>query len=282
MVIPHGLQAFIMSSSNRHPSARPLSSSRSHQSFYAPAASSRPFLNMLNPLGHAYQGYSAMNQSLLEEDEDNQGTRLRTDEEDVEAQTGRSVAHAHAFRQQRVSWAAPGVETSVLRPNIHHEDKIHEESESDDEVPQSFMIESPATRRPPPPPSSPNHGKGKARATPLRSRNVPPTTLPNYSGEQPISVPPRPSEIQTEGKLRPSPLSSPSPTRHPPDPLRGLDPYERALWNWVNVYNLDAFLQEVYYYYEGKGIYSIALSRGLNLLSVLSLFCICCDTDFCS
>ncbi len=33
-------------------------------------------------------------------------------------------------------------------------------------------------------------------------------------------------------------------------------------------YNLDAFLQEVYSYYEGKGIYSIALSRGLNLLSV--------------
>ena len=50
--------------------------------------------------------------------------------------------------------------------------------------------------------------------------------------------------------------------------MRGLDEYERALWDWVNVYNLDAFLQEVYYYYEGKGIYSIALSRGLNLLSV--------------
>ena len=50
--------------------------------------------------------------------------------------------------------------------------------------------------------------------------------------------------------------------------MRGLDEYERALWDWVNVYNLDAFLQEAYYYYEGKGIYSIALSRGLNLLSV--------------
>ena len=51
--------------------------------------------------------------------------------------------------------------------------------------------------------------------------------------------------------------------------MRGLDEHERALWNWVNVYNLDAFLQEAYYYYEGKGIYSIALSRGLNLLSVI-------------
>ena len=53
--------------------------------------------------------------------------------------------------------------------------------------------------------------------------------------------------------------------------MRGLDEHERALWNWVNVYNLDAFLQEAYYYYEGKGLYSIALSRGLNLLSVVLL-----------
>jgi autophagy-related protein 9 len=52
----------------------------------------------------------------------------------------------------------------------------------------------------------------------------------------------------------------------PRSQMRGLDAYERALWTWVNVYNLDAFLQEVYYYYDGKGIYSIALSRGLNLL----------------
>ena len=48
--------------------------------------------------------------------------------------------------------------------------------------------------------------------------------------------------------------------------LRGLDAYERALWNWVNVYDLDVFLQDVYRYYEGKGIYSIALSRALHLL----------------
>ncbi|EIW84892.1 APG9-domain-containing protein [Coniophora puteana RWD-64-598 SS2] len=50
--------------------------------------------------------------------------------------------------------------------------------------------------------------------------------------------------------------------------MRGLDAYERALWKWVNVYNLDAFLQDVYRYYEGKGIYSIALARGLNLITV--------------
>ncbi|KZO97798.1 APG9-domain-containing protein [Calocera viscosa TUFC12733] len=48
----------------------------------------------------------------------------------------------------------------------------------------------------------------------------------------------------------------------------GLDAEQRALWNWVNVQNLDSYLQEVYAYYVGKGIYTIALTRGLNLLTV--------------
>ncbi|WVQ76748.1 hypothetical protein IAR50_006422 [Cryptococcus sp. DSM 104548] len=47
----------------------------------------------------------------------------------------------------------------------------------------------------------------------------------------------------------------------------GLDEYEKALWKWVNVEDLDGFLQEVYEYYKGKGIYCIALSRVLNLLT---------------
>ncbi|EJD53203.1 APG9-domain-containing protein [Auricularia subglabra TFB-10046 SS5] len=50
--------------------------------------------------------------------------------------------------------------------------------------------------------------------------------------------------------------------------MGGLDARERALWDWVNVYNLDAYLQQVYAYYEGKGIYCIALARLLNLLTV--------------
>lgn len=43
---------------------------------------------------------------------------------------------------------------------------------------------------------------------------------------------------------------------------------ERALWRWINVEDLDSFLQEVYIYYVGKGIWAIALSRLLNLLYV--------------
>ncbi|SCV74760.1 BQ2448_7789 [Microbotryum intermedium] len=42
---------------------------------------------------------------------------------------------------------------------------------------------------------------------------------------------------------------------------------ERALWRWINVQDLDGFLQQVYIYYVGKGIVAIGLSRLLNLLT---------------
>ena len=45
-----------------------------------------------------------------------------------------------------------------------------------------------------------------------------------------------------------------------------VDPREKALWRWANVENLDNFLKQVYDYYLGKGIWSITLSRILNLL----------------
>lgn len=45
-----------------------------------------------------------------------------------------------------------------------------------------------------------------------------------------------------------------------------LSPREIALWRWVNVDDLDAFLQEVYTYYCGKGIWAIALARLCNLM----------------
>ena len=44
------------------------------------------------------------------------------------------------------------------------------------------------------------------------------------------------------------------------------DPKEKAMWRWANVQNLDKFLADVYRYYIGRGIWSILLSRLLNLL----------------
>jgi autophagy-related protein 9 len=176
---------------------------------------------------------------------------------------------------------------NVLRPNIRQEDKMHEQDSSDDEVPQSFMIEA-ASRN-----TAPPKGKGKAanfvpdggRSLPLHSvsggKKLPPLVPKAAAQDLPAVVltPPRPSEVGGEADGEATPRNS-SPGTGFSEPLsdykrqstqmRGLDDYEKALWNWVNVYNLDAFLQEVYAYYEGKGIYSIALSRGLNLLFVKS------------
>ncbi|KAI9446179.1 APG9-domain-containing protein [Lactarius indigo] len=232
------------------PNSRRLSRSAT-QSIYAPTASSRPFLNMLNPLGRAYQGYTVANQSVLEEpEEDNDGAASpRNDDIDLEAQ-------AHLTPTTKTSVSAPrvprgGTDASILRPNVREDDRIQEESESDGEVPQSLLIESPAVHR------APLSRKGRPREVRYASQTAAPADPPR------ISVPPRPSEIGAEV---PPPRRSSAPT--PPNPKRGLDAYERALWNWVNVYNLDAFLQEVYLYYHGKGIYSIALKRGLNLLTV--------------
>ncbi|KAF7363724.1 Autophagy-related protein 9 [Mycena sanguinolenta] len=264
-----------MSGSSSRSPRRPNSGSKSmhgSQSFYPPGgasiSSSRPFLNMLNPMARQYQGYSQANQSLLEEEDESRSSG----DEEANAEAGRSRStifqstaqdvpmsksrtHAH-----RVSWDAP---PHTLRPNIQQEDAL----QSDDEVPQSFMIEAASKK-------SSKKGKSKAassdsgggRSQPLYSvagRTLPPV-LPTHA-TSPAS--PRPG-LSPTNDARPASRTSSDGNDRPPKQMRGLDAYERALWNWVNVYNLDAFLQEVYYYYEGKGIYSIALSRGLNLLTV--------------
>ncbi|RDB21088.1 Autophagy-related protein 9 [Hypsizygus marmoreus] len=274
-------------------SSRAMTGSRSfqasHSLFASGPSSSRPFLNMLNPMSRAHQGYSQANQSLLEEDENRSGDDGVGSEEDLEAGRSRSpifqsttgtatLAKPKSKGQRQVSWDGNTSEMNVLRPNIHQQDKVHEPESSDDEVPQSFMIED-ASRRP-----DPSKGKTRedGRSRPLHSvtgRKLPPVqaTTTGQGLPTPVSIPPRPSEVYTDGEAEIAPRNATSGTgfsetlsnysrQH--KQMRGLDAYEKALWNWVNVYNLDAFLQDVYYYYEGKGIYSIALSRGLNLLTM--------------
>jgi autophagy-related protein 9 len=218
---------------------------------------------MLNPLGRAYQGYAQANQSLVEEEDE-----YETTEEDIESGQKKSKLHqsTRSSGKRRVSWDAETSEMNILRPNIRKDDKNYEQDSSDDEVPQSFMIEASSPSRTPSQGRQQSKGKDKARAPRSNSGKTVPPVLPSTVTDVPLNIPPRPSELHFEEPV-PSRSSEPS-ERQSPKPMRGLDAYERALWNWVNVFNLDAFLQEVYYYYEGKGIYSIALARGLNLLLV--------------
>ncbi|KAH0583667.1 hypothetical protein H2248_009280 [Termitomyces sp. 'cryptogamus'] len=268
-------------------SARNMSGSRSFhtsQSLLASGPSSSRFLNMLNPMSRNHQGYSQANQSLLEEEEENRSSDERSgSEDDLEAARARrtlqsTTSHAPPREggRRQVSWDAGASEMNVLRPNIHKEDKLHHDSSDDEVPPQSFMIE--ATSRKP----SSSEGKHRAegpsssgRSRTLQStpgRKLPPSKSTSPRGPS-LSTPPRPSEVDAEEPEdpqtpRPGFIDTLPQYNRRTKPLRGLDDYEKALWNWVNVYNLDAFLQEVYYYYEGKGMYSIALSRGLNLLQV--------------
>lgn len=249
-----------------------------------PTSSSRPFLNLINPMNSNYHGYVQANQSIVEEngeDDVNNG-------EDIDLEAGRSgIFHSsHEAKRlstksqgkRRVAWNPEASEMGILHPNIHKEDKIHERDSSDDEVPPSFLIEATshpmASSQTGEQPQKQDHGRGQALYS-TEGRKLPPSSpkfvsKPISKSKSPISTSPRPSDLAEEPIREEFGYSSPprdAPYRNH-NPMRGLDDYEKALWNWINVYNLDAFLQEVYYYYDGKGIYSIALSRGLNLLLV--------------
>jgi autophagy-related protein 9 len=50
--------------------------------------------------------------------------------------------------------------------------------------------------------------------------------------------------------------------------LANVDPKKKAMWRWANVEDLDNFLKDVYTYFLGNGIWSILLTRVLNLLYV--------------
>ncbi|KAG1766246.1 autophagy protein Apg9-domain-containing protein [Suillus placidus] len=246
------------------PSTRPSTSSRTNlhgsQSVYLPGglmmSSSRPFLNMINPMSRTHQGYFQANQLVVEENEN------ETAEEDLEAGHAITGKEHQVTRKHRVSRDGQSSEMNVLRPNMRKEDKTYEQ-ESDDDVPQRFMIEDSSASDCP--------SKGKGRSQPLYStpaRSLSHATAPPIDTLPMLSTPPRPPELDVDEPPQTPPHQRSQPS---PKPMCGLDDYERALWDWVNVYNLDAFLQEVYLYYEGKGIYSIALERGLNLLSGASL-----------
>ncbi|KAJ7905849.1 putative transmembrane protein [Mycena olivaceomarginata] len=228
------------SSSSRSP--RPHSRSKNmqgSQSFYPPGgaslSSSRPFLNMLNPMARQYQGYTQANQSLLEEEDESRSSA----EEEANAEAGRSRSTIFQSTTQDIPM-------SKSRAHAHHS--------SDDEVPQSFMIEAASKKSSKKGKSKSNADSGGGRPQPLHSvagRKLPPV-LPTHT-KSPTS--PRPGFSPTDNLRGDRPASRTSSNGHdrPAKQMRGLDAYERALWNWVNVYNLDAFLQE---------------SRGLNLLTV--------------
>ncbi|KAI8142775.1 autophagy protein Apg9-domain-containing protein [Fennellomyces sp. T-0311] len=57
-------------------------------------------------------------------------------------------------------------------------------------------------------------------------------------------------------------------TSQQPSTRQHMTTYDRTTWRWTNVADLDDFFQRVYDYYQGRGMYTILLSRFLNLLTL--------------
>ncbi|KAG8834442.1 autophagy protein atg9 [Serendipita sp. 399] len=239
------------------------------------------FLNNLNPIAksrrsqlqtlHNYEQAS----SLLEEDENA--------ENDYEEQQGIPLSSSKRLASPR-SKAIATLEVDQS-PKEHRADVEQGLDASDEEVPHSFMVEtSPNSRRRSSGQPSRSHRSRTTRSRSQRNRAVAsssllPTTHPIHMSTRI----PHPDDIEEEDEeeqnaaLPSSPAGSSKgankgkgkPRSRKNETTRGgLDEHQQALWRWVNVYNLDEYLQEVYHYYANSGFTSIALSRVLNLLTV--------------
>jgi len=129
---------------------------------------------------------------------------------------------------------------------------------SDDEVPQSLMIEATPSAK------LKAHRSGQ-RVRKTRTPKQPILPVAN------ISTPSRPTEFEEESEgNQDSPLLSASRRAAP-----GLTSYERALWSWVNVYNLDEYLQEVCRRLRGN-VVQLKLPRCMHITEEMAYTRLCC------
>jgi autophagy-related protein 9 len=197
---------------------------------------SRPFLNLLNPLGggRVYRGYERARDDVVEEE--GEGEEAEEGEADEDRGEGPSSRPGWMRATTGHGPGDPPIRMhGVTSPSNNAGIEDEEEEEDDGEVPQSFMIEA---RRP----RNSREGRNGKPKSPTHARHSSRTSFLGGGAKQQISMPPRPSDLQSAADFA-LPLPNTAPV-HSPTPKQGLDEYERALWNWVNVYNLDAYLQE--------------------------------------
>ena len=182
-------------------------------------------------------------------DEENLDTRFHDhDLDDALAKAVESQVAAPLNRHiSRHSQGRTGV-AALRRQGNNHDDL-------DDEVPQSLLIE------------DEHHAAPVAAAR--QNQALPPPV-------------PGPASRGTRAKWRTTQEQQRLHNEIPPPVAQGrfrdhhghltsmINPKERAMWMWANVENLDNFLQDVYDYFVGNGIWCIFLSRLLNLLYGIS------------
>ncbi|KIM30981.1 hypothetical protein M408DRAFT_327891 [Serendipita vermifera MAFF 305830] len=238
------------------------------------------FLDTLNPIAksrhnqlqnlHSYEQTS----SLLEEDED--ADSFNGDGQNIPMKSSDLLLSP---RSRNIATLEADEHATVTNPASEA---------SDEEVPQSFMIEaSPSSRRKIFSSQTRRAASQKATRKGKRPSGAGPLLPTAYPIHKSTHIP-HPDDIEEEeeedddGASRSLNASRGSNSRRrkgkqragysesgtQDTSKRGLDEYQQALWRWVNVYNLDEYLQEIYYYYANGGFTAIALSRVLNLLTV--------------
>lgn len=242
------------------------------------------FLNTLNPIARSrnnqLQNLHGFEQtsSLLEEDEDpNNGY-------DIPLQASNTLkSPKNTARPVDAANLDAGL---LQEEHDNSGGTDHASEASDEEVPHSFMVEtSPTARRKALLPQARSQRRAAAGSLGTRSNSqrkrasaglAGSSTGPLLPTTHPISTRiPHPDDIEEEdendynqeydhkapllgtsrssdsasrrrkgkGRVR---VAQDSASRGPDAARRGLDEYQQALWRWVNVYNLDEYLQEVW------------------------------------
>jgi len=133
---------------------------------------------------------------------------------------------------------------------------LEEDGDGDDDVPASLLIEG----NEPPAPSTPTKPRPRQGKAPKRHTAIPgPSNRETRAHWEAAQAQQR---LHNEEDISPG---LPQPARHNFGPLSG-SAREKAMWRWINVVNLDGFIEEVYEYYIGAGIWCIVLDKALNLL----------------
>jgi autophagy-related protein 9 len=216
------------------------------------------FLDTLNPIAksrhnqlqnlHNFEQTS----SLLEEDED--ADSFHGDGQNI------------PMRASNALLSPKSRNIATLDADARGKEALSASEGSDEEVPQSFMIEtSPATRRKAASPHIRDQRRGPSQKAIRRGKRsaggatLLPTTHPIHKSTHiphpgdieeeeedgdnvaPLGPPRVPASRRRKGKGR----AGYSDNGKQDASKRGLDEYQQALWRWVNVYNLDEYLQEV-------------------------------------
>ncbi|CAI7568242.1 unnamed protein product [Penicillium glandicola] len=204
---------------------------------------------------------------LVIEDQQEQFSDRELEDALADAQDSEIISPSTALLGQARSGKAPEERTSPSgtrrrkssRPRwMAQESPLgYELDDHDEDVPQSLLVEGhheDLKSRLPPPPRT--HDRSNRRRIP---------------SPEPSPQPTRARWNQRGAAHQPTPSESGHPIgrwftgQHPG--LANTDPKKKAMWRWANVEDLDNFLKDVYIYFLGNGIWSILLTRVLNLLT---------------